>query len=418
MKLSDLKKEVQKYQYLEDTSIIDISLASIIANRMKLGDPVWLIIIGASSGGKSQILRPLALTDTKFIHRIDDLTENTFLSGSNKKGGEVSLLKRIGSQGILVVSDFTVIMSKSAESRATILSQLRMLYDGEMTKHSGNNDKPLHWQGYLGMLAGSTPSIYGHFEEVADMGERFIYFRMKEIDSLKATKLALGRKIFGKELDEILSALYGDYVKDVVLGVNPDDVVLPKEVQERIIEVSAFAERVRTVAHKDWRGELIDRIPTAAMPMRVALQLTSIVKGLGAIKLKETGKCEFNDRDMSMVDWLGYSLANEEKRACLKVVASVPFEIAITTSNIADRVGLDTKVVRIILQNLSAVGVLERNGLGESLSWRFKDEKDHGIVRRIEHITEDLEVGQRTLTNEEDKEIEESLDDVAKQFEN
>ena len=206
MKLHELKTEVQKYQYFEDTKIIDVSLASILATRMKLGDPVWLVIIGASSGGKSQILRPLSLTDGKFIHRVDDLTENTFLSGAKVSKGEEnpSLLKKIGDHGLLVISDLTVLFSKSAESRATILSQFRMLYDGEMIKYSGNSAKPIEWRGHLGVIAGSTPSLYRNFEEVADMGERFIYYRMKEYDGHKATKLALERKIFGKELDEKL----------------------------------------------------------------------------------------------------------------------------------------------------------------------------------------------------------------------
>ena len=161
MKLHDLKQEIEKYQYFEDTNIIDVALASIIATRMKLGEPVWLVIIGPSSGGKSQILRPLALTDPKFLHRIDDLTENTFLSGM-KMGGDkdAALLKRIGSSGILVMSDLTVLFSKAKEARATILSQFRMIYDGEMVKFSGTSDKAIVWKGYLGIIAGSTPSIY------------------------------------------------------------------------------------------------------------------------------------------------------------------------------------------------------------------------------------------------------------------
>ena len=136
MNLIDLKKQIQEYQYFEDTDIIDISLATILANRLQLGDAIWLIIIGPSSGGKSQILRPLALTDTKYLHRVDDLTENTLLSGMNlgKGNGQPSLLHRIGDKGMLVISDLTVLFSKSAESRGTILSQFRMLYDGEMTK--------------------------------------------------------------------------------------------------------------------------------------------------------------------------------------------------------------------------------------------------------------------------------------------
>jgi len=118
MKLSELKAQVQKYQYLEDTSIIDVASASQIANRLKLGDPVWLLIIGASSGGKSQILRPIALADRKFVHLVDDLTPNSFLSGAKSNAGEVSLLKRVGVHGIMVISDFTVIMSKGEEAKS------------------------------------------------------------------------------------------------------------------------------------------------------------------------------------------------------------------------------------------------------------------------------------------------------------
>ncbi|GAF89504.1 unnamed protein product, partial [marine sediment metagenome] len=124
MQLKELKKNIAEYVYMEDTGIIDISIASIIANRMKIGDPIWMMIIGESSGGKSQILRPLALTDEKFIHKVDDITENTFLTGSK---GNDSFLNKIGSNGIISISDMTVLFSKNSESRGAVLSQLRMI---------------------------------------------------------------------------------------------------------------------------------------------------------------------------------------------------------------------------------------------------------------------------------------------------
>ena len=80
MKLNELKQKIQTVQYFEDTSIIDVTIASIVCNFLQLEDPVWLLIIGASSGGKSQIIRPVSMTNP-LIHRIDDVTENTFLSG-------------------------------------------------------------------------------------------------------------------------------------------------------------------------------------------------------------------------------------------------------------------------------------------------------------------------------------------------
>lgn len=403
MKLAEIKTEIQKYQYLEDTKLIDVTLATIIANRLKLGDPVWLIIIGASSGGKSQILRPIAQTDSKFIHRVDDLTENTFLSGvKSKKDDETSLLLRIGTHGIITISDFTVLMSKNGEARSTILSQFRMIYDGEMVKHSGNRKEAIKWAGYLGIIAGSTPSIYASFEEVSDMGERFIYYRMKEFDSAKATHLALSRGKYGKDLDTMLAGLYGEYIKEVIKSHDQKDVELSETTKQRIIEVASFAERVRTAAHTDWRGELINRIPVSAMPMRVALQLMAIAKALCIIKKHEDKTYELAEDELSTIDWLGYSLANEEKRACLKVLASVSYDVYVTTGIVADKIGLDTKVTRIILQNLASVGVLKRNGNESSLTWKIKEQADYNLVRRIEHIKVTEVVVERAMSFEEE----------------
>jgi hypothetical protein len=352
---------------------------------MKLGDPIWMIIIGASSGGKSQILRPLALTDPNFMHRVDDLTENTFLSGMPGAGGEgsTSLLDRIGIHGMMVISDFTVIFSKNSEARTTILSQFRMIYDGEMVKMSGNMKQPKVWKGYLGVIAGSTPSIYHHFEEVADMGERFIYYRMKEYDALKATKLAMGRKIFGKELDAIISGLYEEYIKEVMATSN-STVELTEEAENRIIEVSSLAEKIRTTVQMDFRNEKIIRVPVPAMPMRVALQLKTIAKGLTMMRGRP-----LDEKDLSIIDWCAYSLANEEKRACLNILCSIPFGSVINTPTIADKIGLNNYVIGNILQNLSAVGVLIRDGDDNSHTWRFRNEMDWKIIRRINGVVDE-----------------------------
>lgn len=418
MNLSDLKKEIQKYQYFEDTQIIDVALASIIANRLRFGRPIWLIVIGASSGGKSQILRPLSITDSKFLHRVDDVTENTFLSGIRAKEDEpISLLLRIGHHGMIVISDFTVIMSKPSESRSTILSQFRMIYDGEMTKHSGTSKNAITWpghghkKGHLGVLAGSTPSIYSHMEQVSDMGERFIYYRMKDYNPEKATHLAMSRKVDENNLDDILATLYGDYIKDVVLSYNAEDSLeLDEKTKERIIEISAFAERVRTTAEFDRYEKIITKIPVPAFPMRVALQLSAIAKGLLVIRKHETGEYKLTEDDLSSLDWVAYSLANEEKRACLKVLASVAFESPMTTSTISDQIGLDTKIVRIVLQNLASVGVLKRDGSSDStaLKWSFKNRNDYEIVRRIEHIKNTSIIENRDVSDEEEVE---QLDD-------
>jgi hypothetical protein len=413
MNLVELKKEISQYQYFEDTEIINITLATLLANRLKLGEKIWLIIIGPSSGGKSQILRPMALTDPKFLYRVDDLTENTFLSGMNLGSGkgEASLLKRIGDHGMLVMSDLTVLFSKSKESGTAILSQFRMLYDGEMVKHVGTKGKAVSWKGYLGVLAGSTPSIYSNFEEYSDMGERFIYYRLKDYSPEMATKLSLERKLFGAELDTKLAEYYNDYIKDVLVSKEKEvEIALSQAVHDRIIQIAILAEKIRTSVHTNRFENVMDKIPVTAYPMRVALQLISLAKGLALIRHHEDSTYELNEADLLSLEWCGYSLANEEKRACLKVLAKIKFGDYVRTTTVADEVGLSTDIIRRVLQNLAATGVVVRSGDGEALSWRIKREGDYRIIRRVERIEEVIVHVERETTEEESSESHESVE--------
>ena len=418
MTFLELQQAVSQYVYTEDEGLLRVSLASIIATRLNLGDPIWMIIIGPSSSGKSQILRPLALTDPKFIHRVDDLTENTLLSGiqTGKGKDDISLLKRIGEKGIIVVSDFTVIFSKSSETKNAILGQLRMVYDGEMTKYSGNKSEPITWRGSLGVVAGSTPSVYSHFEEVADMGERFIYYRMKDYDIEKATRTSLSRTLFGRELDQKLSDLYAEYIKSAVKNLTQKLPEVAPEVYDRIVNISMFAAKLRTPTHYDKYQKAIDRIPVPEMPMRVSLQLMNLVKGLMAMKYYDTGHFELEETDIKYVEWCAYSLANEERRACLKIFAQNEFDNPLETQTIADIIGLSTEITRMNLQHLSAIGIVTRAGLGTNLAWKLKDKTIWKTVRNLEDIKAKIKVKNRDLSFEEQDEIAEKAGELWGEF--
>lgn len=392
MTLDEVKVEVGKYVYMENTTMIDAALATIIANRKNNNIPVWLVIIGASSGGKSQILKPLALTDPAYMHRVDDLTEGTFLSGA-PGGGKVStgqgdsssksLLLRIGPKGMLVISDLTVLFSRGPESRNAILSQFRMLYDGEMFKSVGSMDKPLHWKGHLGIVAGSTPSIYRNMEEVADMGERFMYWRMHSYDERKATKVAMQRQVQGNELDHVLGDIYGQYIKEVVSSSVVGTVT--DEEMDEIINISILAEKMRTVVKKDRYSHVVEYLPTTAFPMRTALQLKNIGEALAVMYGGSLG-----DKGMSVLRWLGWSLANDEKRRCLQFLA---WQINyVKGSTIADAIGLETSATGNILQSLASVGLVDRSGEDGVHTWKISDPRDLLLITRTLQGDYDKEV--------------------------
>lgn len=385
MKLLELKQELGKLLHFEDTGVIDVLMAANLATRLELGNPIWLIIIGVSSGGKSQIIRPLATADPKFVHRVDDLTENTLISGMRTE--ETSLLLKIGPKGIIAISDLTTIFSKSEESRNSILGQLRLVYDGELTKYFGNQ-KPVSWKGALGVVAGSTPTIYRHFEVVADMGERFIYYRMKPFDADKAVEKALGNKIYGHELDAAIAKLYDQYQKAVVkkcLGSNIPP--LDETSKARILAIANFAAKMRTPIHLDYKTGLVDRVPFSEMPMRVALQLSALARGMSLMAYNETDSYQLSEEQLKEIEWCAYSLANEERRSIMKTLAKYSFDDSIKTQNVGDEIGLDTAITGRNLQQLAAIGVLIRSGGDNAKYWKIAHKRDWELVRKLEGVT-------------------------------
>lgn len=380
MKLLKMKEEIQKYIYLEDTGVIDVSIASVLANQLKLDSSVWLAIVGESSGGKSQILKPIMNSNKEYFIKIDDLTENTFLSGA--AGGKHSLLNESRVDNMMVLSDLTVLFSKNKDTRNAILGQFRKIFDGELIKYIGTKEEPLKWQGRMGILAGCTPSIYRYFEEVSDMGERFIFYRLRPNDSYKATRLAMNRQFSGKEIDDNMTDLYQNYIKEVVqdMAERKSEIKLTDEVKERIIEISMFAELLRTTVTTDKFKGTIESIPVTAMPMRTALQIKAVVKGMVAINVYE-GE-EVVDI-MKAIDWLGFSLANEEIRKVLEIMYSLPNGETVTKAEVADDIGLGTDAAGKILQRLAAVEVLERISGDGAHKFRIANERYYEILKRL-----------------------------------
>ena len=123
----ELEAIVEKWLLIKDKGLLRILLASVIANKLQ-ADPVWLFVVAAPGGTKTELIRGLNLIEG--IYPISDLTPQTFLSGekSNKKA---SLLLRLPSEGtILTYKDFTTVLTMHKDKKHAILSQLREIYDG------------------------------------------------------------------------------------------------------------------------------------------------------------------------------------------------------------------------------------------------------------------------------------------------
>ena len=105
------------------------------------GDPLWLLIVAGPGGAKTETVQALAGAGAHVTSTI--ASEGALLSATprrerNKKatGG---LLRKIGDRGVLVIKDFTSILSADRNTRASVLAAIREVYDGRWERNVGTD---------------------------------------------------------------------------------------------------------------------------------------------------------------------------------------------------------------------------------------------------------------------------------------
>ena len=85
--IAELEQAVNDYLLLDDPDALIVILGVVAAQRLS-GDTPWLMIIGPSSGAKTELLALLRRVDG--IFELSDLTDKTLASGyrpDDKQGG-------------------------------------------------------------------------------------------------------------------------------------------------------------------------------------------------------------------------------------------------------------------------------------------------------------------------------------------
>ena len=133
-------------------------LAAAAAERLG-GDPPWLMVVGGSGAAKTQTVAPLTGAGAHVISTING--EAALLSGTSKrdraKDATGGLLRQIGPRGLLVVKDFTSVLSMNRDTRALVLAALREIYDGRWSRNVGTDGgQTLTWHGRLVVIGAVT----------------------------------------------------------------------------------------------------------------------------------------------------------------------------------------------------------------------------------------------------------------------
>ena len=370
-------KQIREYYcsvfHMEQPEIIDLVVALAFGVHIS-GDPIWLMIVGGSGTGKSELVN--ILSSVSNIHPLSTLTENTFLSGLRSfEGKETSFLTKIGNKGMILMKDYTTILALHGERQASIAAQMREIYDGKLTKETGNG-KSLHWEGRIFFLGASTDMIYIFNEKTAGMGQRMLYYVMPEQNRSKMLYASLNNlgdiQTKRKTLQEMV-ALFVEQNKDSVASLLP----LPKDFETELMELINFSTIARTPTIRDYHGTLRMVLDSEA-PMRIFKQVYFASQLLVAIG----GELKPEYRQLIKkicIDCIPKMLRKTlHALACFKTV---------TTKGLSQFLNYPTKTAGDWLQDLNVLGLVTRSvGVNKMDEWQLKEKYRQLLLKHVEGL--------------------------------
>ncbi len=387
IKLADVQGEFEKYIVLKDPTAVHVVIATLVGNALITRDPLWLMIVAPSSGGKSTLLAPCA--GIPAVYFLDDLTEKTFLSGYKVKGRETSLLKLIGS-GVLCFSDFTSILSKNPLSRGEILGQLRLIYDGNFSKRTGTGE--ITWRGKMGFLGAATPDIYHILESSRAMGERFLYYWLEQPSDEEIVKKQETVNMSSKEIAEAMHPLYQGFIEGVRDFVASNRGVPPLQMtdkqQKTINDAAMFCVSAKATVHLDFKTGKPDALVNKPGVGRDRKMFQTLVHALQLMHAYDLGIVDtpVSDDMVKTVQKCAWSSVGRERRKILEILTTYDTTLSASEIGALDDFGLEKESVEKYLHVLHAVGLVQKTKRGQAFVWSIENEYTKDFIRELSGV--------------------------------
>jgi hypothetical protein len=356
-----LASSLQDYLHFPDPYPLYALIAALVGNYAE-GRPIWLMLVGPPSCGKSELLNSL-LGLPRIVEGGSITGPAALLSGSGKrdraKDATGGLLRQVGERGALVIKEFTSILSLPHESMRQTLAAFREIYDGRWTRTVGTDGaRSLHWQGKLALLTGCTESIDHHHALTSDMGERFMFFRYDSSDGWGETYKAL-TVAHPEQLSALLQGCINRFADECGLDWDapPELPELDTHDRARLIAFSQFSSHGRSAVIRDPYSREIVQASTGEYPIRLALALGQMLRSLRFIGVDEPD-C------WRIVRKLAFDSIPGSRRLALMALLSGKQ----STGTIAEYLRVSQSTVRRSLEELSVHSLVDRT---DAAMWRI-----------------------------------------------
>ncbi|MBI4303498.1 MAG: hypothetical protein HY665_04075 [Chloroflexi bacterium] len=359
----------QKYYHLPQTDHLELILGTVAANRGD-GDPVWFINVAPPGYGKTEPMN--ALVGLPDIYPVSVLTEASLLSGTphkdRGKGCKGGLLAEMGAFGILLIKDFSGMLSLAKDTRGPIMSAMRDVYDGHWTRYVGTEGgRKLEWQGKCGLIGAATPNIDQHSAVMANLGERFCFYRIPAGDEKERSKKALANAGHESRIREELHRATKGLFETIT--ISDRQLELTADEEEKLIALATFATRCRSAVERDsYSTREVQLIGGAESPTRLVKVLRLLMRGLEDIGATR-------ERAWWLIEQVALDSMPALRQAVLCHMLTGQNDEKWATNDLATNLGYPTQTTRRALEDLACYGIVSRTSQGEGKAdiWTLTD---------------------------------------------
>lgn len=344
---------------------VAVAYSAMLANALP-GDPLWLFMIAPPGTMKTEILTAASLAP--FIECKSDMTPATLVSGFNSKGGDPSLMPRLDGK-VLVIKDFTTLLSQNPNSREEIFGQLRDAYDGSHEKQFGNGILR-KYSSRFGIVAGVTPSIDMLSDNNVTLGERFLSYRVQPDTSAEFIEAMNLQAIYneGREDDirKALQATVGGYLQrrwfysrkhlERYLSGSKEEL----EFSRRISTLATLVAGLRAASPKiKFEHDVQAHRPTRENTTRLSKQLVKLAKGLRLFWKRK----HYDEAIWRVVRKVGLDSVRDNAARTLRILWDAQRPMATRDVGLVDQ-SLSYSTYERELKRLTLVGMVQRDGEG------------------------------------------------------
>jgi hypothetical protein len=345
--LREVSNTLQKHYNNPDIEGARLIFSAVAAHALGKYLPAWVLAIAPPGSAKTDILE--SLRGLPRVHFVDEVTPKTFLSGKIDERGKkrtkpASLLHRIGSDGILIASDFST-YTADPKALKVVLAQLRRIYDGNYSREFGTEEnlEERDWSGRLTILAGAVPEVDRHYQLFQSLGERFIRTRWGRAGGVESGLRAI-EHTSGVQT-ELREAVH-DLLRPILTpGTQLPTPYIEPDIARRIVALGELVALGRSHIDRDrWNREIVG-VPVTEGNTRLPQQLCQIARGSALLD------------NRSMVDGDDYQLV------CRAAFDSMPparqaVLLALIRGENPYTLGLPPSTAHRALEDLQVVGVV------------------------------------------------------------